>query len=66
MTGGGAVARRKPYTAVRKLRAEQVQELVEAYEAGATVYQLAERFKIHRVTVSAHLHRQGVRMRWNR
>ena len=37
--------------------------LVEQYQAGATVYELAERFKIHRVTVSEHLHRQGVRMR---
>jgi hypothetical protein len=34
------------------------------YQAGATVYELATRFKIHRVTVSEHLHRQGVR--WNR
>jgi hypothetical protein len=40
-----------------------VAALVEQYQAGATVYELAERFKIHRVTVSEHLHRQGVRMR---
>lgn len=37
--------------------------LVDAYRAGATVYELAARFGIHRVTVSAHLHRQGVTVR---
>jgi DNA-directed RNA polymerase specialized sigma24 family protein len=40
-----------------------VAALVEAYQAGATVYELAERFKIHRQTVSKHLHREGVKMR---
>jgi hypothetical protein len=37
--------------------------LVDGYLAGATVYELAARFGIHRVTVSAHLHRQGVTVR---
>lgn len=31
--------------------------------AGATVYELAARFGIHRVTVSAHLHSRGVTLR---
>jgi site-specific DNA recombinase len=31
--------------------------------AGATVYELAARFKIHRTTVSEHLHRAGIEMR---
>jgi DNA-binding transcriptional ArsR family regulator len=56
----------KPHTerrTVRRLRAEQVAALVVEYEAGATVYELAERFKVHRQTVSEHLHRQGVKMR---
>lgn len=42
----------------RQLSSEQVAALVEGYQAGATVYELASRFKIHRVTVSQHLHRQ--------
>ncbi len=33
------------------------------YRDGATVYDLAERFSIHRTTVSGHLHRQGIKMR---
>src|SRR4051812_14250193 len=36
---------------------------VEGYRAGRTVYDLAARFGIHRVTVSAHLHRNGVTLR---
>jgi hypothetical protein len=35
----------------------------EGYLAGATVYELAARFGIHRVTVSTHLHRQGITVR---
>ena len=49
---------------VRKLRPEQVAELVAAYKSGASTYELAEQFKIHRTTVSAHLRRQGVEMRF--
>ena len=37
--------------------------LAEQYRSGATVYELAERFGIHRNPVSLHLHRQGVTMR---
>ena len=48
---------------VSRLGAEQVAALVEQYQAGATVYELAALFKIHRVTVSEHLHRHGVLMR---
>jgi hypothetical protein len=58
VTGTGARRR-----TVRRLESGQVAALVEAYLEGATVYELAERFKIHRVTVSEHLHRQGVKMR---
>jgi len=46
-----------------RLSERQVAALVDAYRAGATVYELAVRFGIHRVTVSAHLHRQGVTVR---
>ncbi len=49
--------------AAARLSERQVAALVEDYLAGATVYELAARFGIHRVTVSAHLHRQGVTVR---
>jgi DNA-binding NarL/FixJ family response regulator len=39
----------------RKLSSEEVVVLVERYRAGATMIELAEQFKIHRTTVSAHL-----------
>jgi DNA-binding CsgD family transcriptional regulator len=45
------------------LTESDVDDLVAGYEAGATVYELAERFGIHRATVSEHLHRRGVGMR---
>jgi DNA-binding CsgD family transcriptional regulator len=48
---------------VQQLSPEAVRELVAGYEDGATVYELAEQFKIHRTTVSLHLQRQGVAMR---
>lgn len=48
---------------VRKLPAEHVGALVAGYLAGATVYELAAEFKIHRSTVSEHLKRQGIDMR---
>jgi DNA-binding transcriptional ArsR family regulator len=40
-----------------------VQQLIEGYQAGATVYELGERVGIKRQTVSRHLHRSGVEMR---
>ena len=36
----------------RRLKEHEVKELVAAYEAGSTLRQLAERFKIERRTVS--------------
>jgi hypothetical protein len=44
----------------RRLRAAQVEELVAGYQTGSTVYQLAEKFRINRETVSKLLERQGV------
>jgi hypothetical protein len=57
----GAPRRRR--SLVTKLSTPGVAALVDSYRAGTTVYELATRFGIHRVTVSAHLHRQGVIMR---
>ena len=47
----------------RQLSEDEVTALVTGYQAGATVYDLATRFKIHRTTVSQHLHRRGAAMR---
>jgi DNA-directed RNA polymerase specialized sigma24 family protein len=50
----------------RRLKDAEVDELVAAYEAGATVYQLADRFRINRRTVSKIIKRRGVETRWQR
>ena len=44
----------------RQLKPGELDELVKAYEAGATVFQLATRFGIHRTTVGQHLKARGV------
>ncbi|MEC3978727.1 helix-turn-helix domain containing protein [Amycolatopsis sp. H20-H5] len=41
----------------------QTQQLIASYQAGSTVYQLADQFDIERRTVSAILHRHEVPMR---
>jgi len=48
---------------MKRLSEEQVQQLIEGYEAGVTVYQLGAQFGIARQTVSKILKRQGVTMR---
>jgi len=48
----------------RRLRGPEIDELVTGYQAGATVYELAELFGVHRNTVSASLKRQGVGLRY--
>lgn len=50
---------RKPGTA-RQLDAEQTQKLIAGYQAGATVYELGDRFRINRRTVGKILTRNGV------
>jgi DNA-directed RNA polymerase specialized sigma24 family protein len=52
-----------PRKSVHKLTPDEVTTLVERYEAGATVYELAGEFEINRVTVGKHLRRRGVRLR---
>lgn len=37
----------------RRLRRSEINELVTGYQSGATVYELAEQFGVHRNTVSA-------------
>ena len=47
-----------------QLSTEQVARLVEGYQSGATVYELATQFGINRRTVSVHLKRQGITTRF--
>ncbi|MCA1675280.1 MAG: helix-turn-helix domain containing protein [Actinobacteria bacterium] len=47
----------------KQLESQQVQKLITEYTAGATIYQLGERFGIDRRTVSTILHRHDVPMR---
>jgi len=54
--------RPKPRRA-RQLDDEQMKLLIEGYQAGATVYELGERFGISRQTVGKILKREGVKMR---
>jgi hypothetical protein len=54
---------RTPKAVHRRLRPTQVEELVIGYKTGSTVYQLAERFRINRGTVSKLLEREGVARR---
>ncbi|MEV5532615.1 hypothetical protein [Streptomyces prunicolor] len=57
----------KPIRRVAKrLKEAQVTELVEAYGAGASTYQLADHFGIKRQTVSNILKRNGITPRWRR
>ena len=44
----------------RRLSPTDVDDLLEAYRAGATINQLAVEFSIHRTTVASHLDRHGV------
>jgi len=46
-----------------RLTDAQVRRLIEAYWAGASTYQLAEQFGIHRETVAGHLRRAGISTR---
>jgi hypothetical protein len=57
-----SVDRPKPGRA-RQLDAEQVHALIQGYAAGATTYELGDRFGIDRRTVSTLLRKHGVEMR---
>jgi DNA-binding CsgD family transcriptional regulator len=45
------------------LSVAEMQQLADEYAAGASVYELATRFQIHRTTVSKRLHHIGAPMR---
>lgn len=47
----------------KRLKPDEIDELVDLYESEMSVNQLAKRVKIHRTTVMAHLKRRGVKTR---
>jgi hypothetical protein len=44
----------------RRLRSAEIKKLISGYQAGSTLYPLAEQFRINRETVSKLLERQRV------
>jgi DNA-directed RNA polymerase specialized sigma24 family protein len=48
---------------IPRLPADQVAELIRGYQQGTSIHQLADRFGIHRGTVSRHLRRADVATR---
>ncbi len=48
----------------RRLRQDEIKDLVARYQAGSTVYELADQFRIHRVTVSKLLERESIPRRY--
>lgn len=55
---------KSPRKVQRRLREGQLDEMAEAYLAGATLSELSERFGRHRRTISNDLDRQGVARRY--
>jgi hypothetical protein len=47
----------------KRLSDEEISRVVAGYERGLTVYELAEQFGCHRITISNHLKANGVKMR---
>jgi hypothetical protein len=48
------------YRTLKQLRPSEVNLLVDGYQSGATVYELAKRFGVHRATVGVYLRAQGI------
>ncbi len=48
----------------RRLLPDQVESLVASYRQGATTYELAQEFRIHRHTVTERLERRGTPRRY--
>jgi uncharacterized protein (DUF433 family) len=63
--GQRLVAPGRPKQVQRRLRPHEVEELIEAYQAGATVYELGAHFGMNRKSVSIILEREGIPRRYN-
>lgn len=59
-SGAGPAPPPRRIRTLRKLKPHEVDELVEHYEAGSSVYELADRFGIHRITIGKHLRSRGI------
>lgn len=57
--------RRRIHQVQVRLKPDQIQELVEAYRAGATLPELSARFGLHEHTVTEHLKRHSIDRRVN-
>src|ERR1700758_5619023 len=53
----------RPYRMNRKLSPDEQVELAALYQAGASMLELARKYRIHRQTVARHLKREGVELR---
>ncbi len=58
--GAGPPPPPKPFRTLRKLTPAELNELVERYQAGSSVYQLAKHYGIHRITIGKHLRSRGI------
>jgi len=54
---------KRPRQHQRRINKAEVRELIKEYEQGALIKELAQRFGIHRLTVTALLRRHGVKLR---
>jgi lambda repressor-like predicted transcriptional regulator len=63
-SGPTSPGRSSPSRSLHKLDPAQVATLVEAYEAGATLETLAQRYELHKRTIADHLRRRGVQPRY--
>lgn len=59
-TPDGPAPQSKPIRTLRKLKPSELDELVERYQAGSSVYQLAKHYGIHRITIGKHLRSRGI------
>ncbi|MEV6717292.1 hypothetical protein AB0M48_35275 [Lentzea sp. NPDC051208] len=58
--GAGLAPPPKPFKTLRKLKPAELDELVDRYQAGSSVYQLAKHYGIHRITIGRHLRSRGI------
>jgi hypothetical protein len=49
-----------PYRTQRQLQPAEVDQVVEAYQVGATALELASRFGVYRTTIGKHLQSRGI------
>ncbi|WP_167969190.1 helix-turn-helix domain-containing protein [Lentzea indica] len=58
--GAGPSPPPAPFKTLRKLKPHELDELVERYQAGSSVYQLAKHYGIHRITIGRLLRSRGI------